>query len=71
MFRVCHAFFSDNCSIGITCWERAGLLTLLYVMFYCVIVTFPFDILGQVWYLIESDLCLLAYFVFDTFQYGV
>ena len=32
-------------------------------------VTFKFDILGQVWYLIKSipELCLLAYFVFCHF----
>ena len=37
---------------------------LLFVMFYCVFVTFPCDILGQVWYLIVSipDLCCLSYF---------
>ena len=32
--------------------------------FYCIFVTFPFVILGQVWYLIVSlpDLCLLSCF---------
>ena len=29
----------------VTCWERAGLLALLYVMFYCVFVTYPCDVL--------------------------
>ena len=64
MFRVCHAFLSVHCSLVITCWERANLLALLYVMFSCVIVTFPCGVLGQVWYLIVSipDLCLLTYF---------
>ena len=40
------------------------LLALLYVMFSCVFVTFPYGVLGQVWYLIVSipDLCLLSYF---------
>ena len=35
----------------------------LYMLFSCVFVTFPFGILGQVWYLIVSipDLCLLPY----------
>ena len=49
----------------VTCWERAGLLALLYVMFYCVFVTFSCGVLGQVWYLIVSisDLCLLTYFL--------
>ena len=43
---------------GLTSW-------LSFVMFYCVIVTFSCDILGQVWYLIVSipDLCHLFYFV--------
>ena len=33
-------------------------------MFYCVFVTFPCGVIGQVWYLIVSipDLCLLTYF---------
>ena len=37
-------------------WSHAGekgdLLTLFYVMFACVFVTFPYGVLGQVWYLI-------------------
>ena len=51
----------------VTCWERADLLALLYRMFSCVFVTFPYGILGQVWYLIESipDLCLLPYYYTD------
>ena len=34
---------------------------------YCIFVTFPCGILGQVWYLIVSfpDLCHLSYFVHD------
>ena len=34
------------------------------MVLYCVLVTFPYGILGQVWYLIESipDLCSLSYF---------
>ena len=46
---------------GLTSW-------LLFVMFNCVFVTFPGDILGQVWYLIASipDLCRLSYF--DTYD---
>ena len=64
MFRLCHAFLSVHCSHVVTCWERASLLALLYVMFYCVFVTFPRGVLGQVWYLIVSipDLFLLTYF---------
>ena len=62
MFCICHAFLSVHCSLVITCWERANLLALLYLMFSCVFVTFPCGVLGQVWYLIVSisDLCLLT-----------
>ena len=43
------------------------LLALLYVVFFC-FVTFPYVVLGQVWYLIVviPDLCLLPYFYFVT-----
>ena len=53
-----------SCGLVVTCWERAGLLAHLCVMFPCVIVTFPYGVLGQVWYLIVSipDICLLSYF---------
>ena len=49
----------------VTCWERADLLALLYVKFPCVFVTFPYSVLGEVWYLIVSfhDIYLLSYFV--------
>ena len=65
MFSVGHVFLSVHCSLVVTCWERADLLALLYVMFYCVFVTFPCGVLGQVLCLIVSipDLCLLSYFV--------
>ena len=48
----------------VTCWERADLLALLCVMFSCVFVTFPYDDMGQVWYLMVSipDISLLPYF---------
>ena len=52
--RVCLAFLSVHCSLVVICWERANLLTLLFVMFYCVFVTFPCGVLGQMWYLIVS-----------------
>ena len=63
MFRVCIVFLSVQCSPMITCLERADLLALLYVIFYC-FVTFPCGALGQVGCLIVSiaDLCLLSYF---------
>ena len=45
-------------------WSSAGkglASWLLFVMFYCVFVPFPYGILGQVWYLIVliTDLCPL------------
>ena len=48
-------------------WSPAGkglISWLLFVMFNCVFVTFPYGILDQVWYLIVSilDLCCLSYF---------
>ena len=33
---LCHAVLSVYCSLVVTCWERADLLALLYVMFSCV-----------------------------------
>ena len=44
---------------GLTSWFS-------FVMFDCVFVTFPCDILGQVWYLILSipDFCHLSYIKF-------
>ena len=54
-----YAFLSVSCSHVVTCWERADLLALWCVVFSCVVVTFPYGILGQRWYLIVSipDLC--------------
>ena len=37
----CRAVLSVPFSRLVTCWERAALLTLLFVMFSCVFVTFP------------------------------
>ena len=39
-------------------------MVLLYSMFSCVFVTFPYGIVGQLWYLIVSipGLCLLPYY---------
>ena len=34
MFRVCHAFLTVHCSLVVTCWERAGLVALLYVILF-------------------------------------
>ena len=40
MFRVCHAILTVHCSLAVICLERAGLLALFYVMFYCVLLCF-------------------------------
>ena len=63
LYCVCHAFASAHCCLVVTCWERAN-LSAFVLMLNCVIVTFPFGILGQVWYLIVSipDLSPLSYF---------
>ena len=65
VIRVCHAFLSVYCSLEFFCWERAGLLALLYVMCSCVLVTYPCGVLGRVWYLVISilHLCLLTNFI--------
>ena len=59
---VCHAFVLVHCCLVVTIWERADLLALVCDV-YCSIDTFPYCILGQVWYLIVSfpDLCRLSY----------
>ena len=36
------------------CSQLLDLIALLFVMFSCVFVTFPYGVLGQVWYLIVS-----------------
>ena len=47
VFLVCLSYcLSVPCSHVVSCWERADLLALLYVMFSCVFVTFLYDILG-------------------------
>ena len=48
---VSHAFGSVHCCLMVTCWEMADLLALV-VDVYCIFVTLPCGILGQVWYLI-------------------
>ena len=51
VFCVSHAFASVHCCLVVTCWERADLLALVGIG-YCIFVTFPCGILGQVRYLI-------------------
>ena len=60
---VSHAFASVHCCLVVTGRERADPLALVCDV-YCDFVTFPFCILGQVWYLIVSvpDPCCLSYF---------
>ena len=59
---VCHTVLSVPCNLVVTCWERADLLVLLYVIFSCIFVTFRYGVLGQVCYWIVSipNLCLLS-----------
>ena len=60
---VSDAFSSVQCCLEVTCWEKADLLA-LFGDVYCIFVTFPCGILGQVCYLIVSfpDLFFLSYF---------
>ena len=64
---VSHAFASVHCCLVVTCCIRADLLALVGE-FYCILVTFPIGILGQVCNLIASypDLCRIFYFVRTT-----
>ena len=66
---VSHAFAPVQCCLVVTCWERADLLALVGDV-YCIFITFPCGILGQVWYLIVSfpDLCRLSYFYCISFK---
>ena len=68
MFCVCHAVLYVHCSIVATCWESVGLLALLYLMFSCVIVTYPCVVLGRVWSTIASipDICLILNYIYHT-----
>ena len=56
---VSRALASVHCCLGGTCWDRAGLLALVDV--YCIFVTFPCGILGQVGYLIVSFLIFAVF----------
>ena len=62
MACVGHAFVSVHCCLVVTSWERADLLTPVCDVYFA-IVTFPFGILGQLWFLIVSipDLCHLSH----------
>ena len=69
VFCVSHAFTSVHCCLEVTCWEGNDLLALDGDV-NCTLVTFPYGILGQVWYLIVSfpDLCRLSYFYMRFFH---
>ena len=56
-------FLSVRCGLVVTCWERASLLALLYVVFKCVFVTSPCGVVGQEWCVIISipDLALFSF----------
>ena len=60
MSRVCHTYSSVHCCLVVTLRERVDLLVLVCDVYYD-FVTFPFGILGQMWYLVVSipDPCLL------------
>ena len=66
-FCVSHAFASVHCCLVVTCWGRADILALVGDV-YCIIVTFPCGILGQLRYLniLFPHLCRLSYFVYAT-----
>ena len=66
---VSYDFASVQCCLVVACWERADLLALVGDV-YCIFVTFPCTVLGQVWYLIVSfaDLCLLFTLYLRQFQ---
>ena len=61
MSCVSHALASVHCCLVVTCLERVDLLAFVDDIF-CIFVTFPCGILGQVWYLIElfPVLCRLS-----------
>ena len=66
------AVMSVSCSLVVTYWERADLLALLYMMFSCVFVTFPYGVLGQVWYMIVSILIFAFFLTLKTLlQQGI
>ena len=57
---VSHAFTSVHCCLVITCWERSDLLALVGDV-YCIFVTFPCGILGQL------GTCLYHFLIFAVF----
>ena len=70
MDHLCFVFLMLS-SLLIAAWERAELLAPVGDV-YCIIVTFPCGILGQVWFLIASvlDLCCLSYMLWAIFRFS-
>ena len=64
---LCFVFVMFSCLFIAALWSPVGKgLTpwLSFVIFYCVFVTFPCGILGQVWYLIVSFLIFATFLTF-------
>ena len=63
---LCYIVLSVSFSFVVNCCENDDFLDLICLMFFfvCVLFTFPYGILGQVWYLIVSipDFCHPSYF---------
>ena len=57
---LCYVVLSVTCSRVITCWEKAGLTTLLCVMFFCVFVTSPYDVPGLITLLCGMFSCVFV-----------
>ena len=72
MSCVCHALVSVHCCLVFTCLERADILAFVGDVYCIFFSTFPFGILGQVWYLIVSfpDLYLLSYHVLNHMSWS-
>ena len=66
MYVLCSSYFRVSSLLPCCHLNGKGCLLGSVCDFYCDVVTFPFGIQGQVWYLIVSifDLCCLSYFVF-------
>ena len=66
MDHLCFVFLMLSCLFIAALWSPAGkeLTSWLLLVMFIIFVTFPCDILGQMWYLIVSfpDLCRHSYF---------
>ena len=68
MFGVYHAVMSVHFSLVVTCWERASILALLYVMFSYGFCHFPIWCPGS---LSIPDFCLPPYFDIYTCPFTI